>query len=59
MTDNHIAAYKVPLVSADELRIAKERGEDISYDEEDRHVEAYLFNGQMYVAGVRELGPGE
>jgi len=36
MTNEHFAVFKVPLVSADELRIAKERGEDMSYGEEDR-----------------------
>lgn len=58
MTDK-FAAFKVPLVSADELRTVKERGEDISYDEADRHVEAYIYNGQMYIVGIRCLGPRE
>ena len=59
MTDKHLAAFKMPLVSSDELRIAKERGENVSYDEEDRHVEAYLFNGHMYIVGIRNIGPRE
>jgi len=59
MTNEHFAVFKVPLVSADELRIAKERGEDMSYGEEDRVIEAYKYNGHLYIAGVRDIGPRE
>lgn len=59
MGNKHNAAFKLPIVSADELRIAKERGEDVSWDEEDRHVEAYLFNGHMYIVGIQNVGPRE
>jgi len=59
MMDKHFPALKVPLVSRDELRIAKQRGEDISYTEDDRHIEAYEFNGHLYIAGVRDIGPRE
>ncbi len=58
MTDKH-PAFKMPLVSADELAVVKKRGENISYEEEDRYVEAYQFNGHLYIAGIRDLGPGE
>lgn len=54
-----LPAHKIPLVSADELAIAKERGEDISYEEEDRVIEAYKFNGQLYIAGWKPKGPKE
>lgn len=59
MADEKYSAFKVPLVSADELAVVKERGEDISYEEEDRYVEAYQLNGHLYIAGIRDLGPGE
>ena len=59
MKNKYSSAFKVPLVSADELRIARQRGEDISYTEDDRHIEAYEFNGHLYIAGVRDIGPKE
>jgi len=59
MTDKHFAAFKVPLVSGDELRIARQRGENISYTEDDRHIEAYQFNNMIYIAGVKDIGPKE
>lgn len=59
MVDDYLSAFKVPIVSSDELRIAKERGEDVSYEEEDRVVEAYKFNGQLYIVGYKPRGPKE
>lgn len=57
--DKNFGVFKVPLVSADELRIAKQRGEDVSYEEEDRIIEAYKFNGQFYIVGPKAKGPKE
>ena len=59
MTNENLAAFKVPLVSADELRIARLRGEDMSYEEEDRVIEAYKYNGQLYIVGPKPKGPKE
>ena len=58
-TDNYHAAFKVPLVSPDELKIAKLRGENVSYEEEDRYVEAYRYNNTLYIVGTKDIGPRE
>lgn len=59
MKDREFAAFKVPIVSGDELRIAKQRGKDVSYHDEDRHVEAYRFNNMIYITGIKNIGPRE
>ena len=51
--------FKIPLISQDELRMAKQRGQDVSYETADGFVEAYLYNGNIYVAGTDPLGPRE
>lgn len=59
MADEKYPAFKVPLVSADELAVVKERGEDVSYAEADRYVEAYQFNNMLYIVGIKNIGPRE
>lgn len=45
------------VVSPEAVKFAKEHGEDVSYTDNDRFVEAYLWRGRIYVAGVHEIPP--
>jgi len=50
-----IPMTKFDIIHNVQLQEARILGKDISYEDADRHIEAYEFNGQIYIGEVSTL----
>ncbi len=56
---NLFAGAIIDVASEQQLETAKELGENVSYEDNDRFIEAYKLYGKLYVVAVRPIGPKE
>lgn len=50
---------KIPIMSSDTIYLVRQLGEDVSFTDQDRHIEAYEFKGHLYIASIQTAGPRE
>jgi len=55
MTTPILEGAIIPMAKGSEVAEARLHGTDVSYTEADRHIEAYVWNGNLYIGKVSPL----